>query len=145
MSIKIRKIILIAIVLGTLLMIESFNWQIVESNNKAKNLQVIYQDISDKELMADMKTISLSIGVQCGYCHVVIKEGSEDIEPIYDAASDEKQNKLIARNMMKMTNLINTDYLAPIVGDNKNHLITCVTCHMGHIKPVSNIDSLFIH
>jgi len=145
LSFKTKRIVFLPIAWVTLLIIESFNWQITESNNNAKNLQVIYPDISENELMKDMKTISLSLGVECRYCHVVIKEGTVDTAPMYDAASDEKQTKLIARDMMRMTNSINTNYLAPIVGDKKSRLITCVTCHMGHITPVSHIDSLFIH
>jgi len=114
-----------------------------DGHEKPKNLLFIQPDVSHDELMIDMRYISRALGVNCRYCHVVVKEGTDTEKPVYDAASDAKKEKLIARDMMLMTAAINTEYISKLSGDNKSKQITCVTCHMGQTKPLLNIDSLF--
>jgi hypothetical protein len=105
---------------------------------KPTNLKILRKNITHDELIATMKGYSKSLGV---HCH---KKTGEGDQAKMDFASDEKNEKLIARKMMKMTMAINKKYISKI---NDGHLerITCVTCHMGSTKPIVNIDSLKSH
>jgi photosynthetic reaction center cytochrome c subunit len=55
----------------------------------------------------------------CGYCHVA------------DRSSDEKMQKLIARNMIVMVREINARFT-----DGKQH-VNCYTCHRGSPIPAT--------
>jgi len=96
-----------------------------------KNLQVFPKDISRENLIANMKLFALSLGVRCTYCHV-----GEEGKPLstFDFASDAKQKKKIARDMLRMAHRLNTD-LPGITGD-PSARITCYTCHRGSTKPI---------
>lgn len=85
-----------------------------------KNLQVFPKNISNDDLKARMKSISLALGVQCNYCH--------------DMAAPEKDHpkKLVAVYMLKMTGDINAKYSADFPSKKK---IGCVTCHNGQKTP----------
>ena len=80
-----------------------------------KNLKVLPADVNIMQTMANIRT---ALGVQCTYCHVA-----------GDFASDDNQKKAIARNMMRMTTDINSDF-----PDGKPH-VTCYTCHRGDSTP----------
>ena len=98
-----------------------------------KNLKVLPKDIARADLLASMKFFSQSLGVRCTYCHV----GTEG-QPLstFDFASDAKEHKKIARDMMRLTQHLNTDHLPAITGlpDAK---VTCFTCHRGATKPAT--------
>ena len=95
-----------------------------------KNLKVFPQDITRPQLLSNMKLFSQSLGVRCTYCHVG-QEGA----PLstLDFASDAKEHKVIARDMLRMAHRLNTD-LPGISGD-PSARITCFTCHRGSEKP----------
>jgi hypothetical protein len=80
-----------------------------------KNLKVLPADVNIQQTMANIRT---ALGVQCTFCHVA-----------GDFASDDNQKKAIARNMMRMTTDINSDFQ-----DGKPH-VTCYTCHRGDSTP----------
>jgi hypothetical protein len=80
-----------------------------------------------------------SLGVSCYHCHAR-----------NDWAKDEKKQKRIARDMMRMVVAINTDYLSKIEGLGEDHpagapggpggpggdhrpQVNCSTCHRGSI------------
>jgi len=84
-----------------------------------------------------MKGFAKSLGVRCNACHV----GTEGDQKSWDFAADTKKEKLIARKMMKMVDAINKKYLGKM-GESDFEQITCVTCHMGHLKPTVSVDSL---
>jgi len=69
--------------------------------------------------------------VRCTYCHV-----GEEGKPLstFDFASDAKEKKKIARDMLRMAHRLNTD-LPGITGD-PSARITCYTCHRGSTKPL---------
>jgi photosynthetic reaction center cytochrome c subunit len=98
-----------------------------------KNLKVLPKDIARGDLLASMKFFSQSLGVRCTYCHV----GTEG-QPLstFDFASDAKEHKKIARDMMRLVQHLNTDHLPAITGlpDAK---VTCFTCHRGATKPAT--------
>lgn len=89
---------------------------------KPKNLQVLPADIPVPQLIAKMRYIAGSLGVECGFCHV---RG--------DFSSDQKDTKLIARKMLKMVDTINKDNF-----DGREE-VNCYTCHRGATHPVSQL------
>ncbi len=100
--------------------------------DKFTNLQVLPKDISKDQLVDIMRTFSHSLGVRCDFCHEF-----KDEKP--DFASDVKDEKNAARNMMKMVHTINTNYmpkLEPLPGEEKKQTgVNCWTCHRGEKEP----------
>ena len=96
------------------------------------NLQVLPKDISKDDLVGIMRTFSRSLGVRCDFCH----EFNDD-KP--DFASDKKDEKNAARNMMRMVGDINKNYmpkLQPLPGEEKKQTgVNCWTCHRGQKQP----------
>jgi len=100
-----------------------------------KNLKVFPKDIGRAELLTNMKFFSQSLGVRCTYCHV----GTEG-QPLstFDFASDAKDHKKIAREMMAMVAMLNTKTL-PAATRLPDAKLTCFTCHRGSTKPATEI------
>jgi tetratricopeptide (TPR) repeat protein len=80
-----------------------------------------------------MRGFSNSLGVRCTYCHVG-REGA----PIssYDFASDEKNTKLIARQMMLMVAEVNRRIDTLPEHGTPEIMVNCATCHRGVTRPV---------
>jgi hypothetical protein len=95
-----------------------------------KNVQLLKQ-VPAGQLIEIMRTgFSRSLGVRCSYCHVM---GQWD--------KDEKDEKQAAREMMKMTQAINNQYLAGMKGLMSEHpQVTCATCHRGQEKPATTME-----
>lgn len=70
------------------------------------------------EVSQIMRTFTAGLGVQCIYCHV---QGN--------FASDENPKKEVARQMIKMSQVINSNF-----PDGKMR-VTCYTCHRGEAEP----------
>ena len=104
-----------------------------------QNLQILPKNMTGEQLHKIMRGFSQSLGVRCGFCHV-IKEGKPGERPTADFASDAKREKQNAREMMKMTGAINANYLQKI--DHSFEEITCVSCHHGSVRPMTSVDSL---
>ncbi|MGZ4816765.1 MAG: c-type cytochrome [Terriglobales bacterium] len=100
--------------------------------DKFTNLQVLPKDIPKDDLVQTMRTFSRSLGVRCDFCHEF-----QDDNP--DFASDKKDEKNAARNMMRMVYDINTNYmpkLQPLPGEEKKQTgVNCWTCHRGEKQP----------
>jgi len=137
-----KKILLITIFSAAIVAGQSFAQKHDDDDEKPKNLKVLPKNITGRELHNIMRGYSMSLGVRCNFCHVAEKvEGQE--KPKYDFASDNKQEKKIAREMMRMTTAINENYLGKMIGgDHELEKISCVTCHMGHKTPNISLDSL---
>lgn len=111
-----------------------------QHHEEPTNLKVLPKSISEEELHNVMRNYSMALGVRCNYCHESQKiEGQE--RPKFDFASDKKEEKDIAREMMKMTEGINKKYMSSIQNGTLKP-ITCVTCHNGHAHPINSVDSL---
>jgi len=73
---------------------------------------------------------SRALGVGCLHCHY---------GPDY--SSDEKRQKLAAREMMAMNKMINDrlQSLQNLEGKPEEHVINCSTCHRGHVDPAGGM------
>ena len=95
------------------------------------NLKVLDSTITKPELIATMKMMSQSLGARCDYCH------AENAQGEHDFASDEKEQKKVARTMMVLTNDINASLLSKLtsLGEKNVQTVTCYTCHHNDTKP----------
>jgi hypothetical protein len=86
-----------------------------------KNIKVLKKLPAD-QLLPLMRTVSVSLGVNCGLCH--------------DRAGfqlDTKPEKNVARQMIVMTDALNAHYR--II----DHKATCYMCHHGHAMPETRV------
>lgn len=84
-----------------------------------KNLQVLDQATFANAMQSFVQALGVADQGRCNYCHVE------------DRASDEKMQKVIARNMIIMVREINARF-----PDGKQH-VTCYTCHRGSTTPAT--------
>ena len=113
------------------------------------NTQVIPHGTPVTQVIGTMRNFAGDLGVRCQFCHV----GREGM-PLdqFDFASDDKREKLVARQMMRMVAEINRR-LDTLPGHGAQHpaghdhagatatappapLVTCRTCHHGVSRPV---------
>ena len=106
----------------------SANAQVPE---KLTNLQYFPKTTQRDDLIQTMRGFSFSLGVRCEYCHAAKPGESHDK---LDFASDDKEQKKIARTMLRMVDSINQDYIAKLACQTQNR-VSCVTCHNGLGKP----------
>jgi len=67
-----------------------------------------------------------SLGVSCGFCHVIDK---------WDL--DDKEEKSTARLMFAMVQTINKDYMSKVPNDRgEQPVVNCFTCHRGNPRPI---------
>lgn len=110
-----RKLVVGVLLLHLIIVLSAYT----EVQQEERNLQVLPKDISDKLLDEIMDGYCASLNVECNFCH---KEG--------DMADDSKEEKRIARQMISMTNDINTRYFGKNSGT-----VSCMTCHNGKVHP----------
>ena len=100
-----------------------------------KNLKVLPKDITKEQMDSVMHHFTDAMSVKCNFCHVKNAEKTE-----WDYPSDANKHKLIARDMMKMTNAINDkyfDYTGSKRDLNTRLMVTCYTCHNGKKEPAT--------
>ena len=102
-------------------------------NSRERNLKVLPKDISDADLDSVMEVYTRQLNVDCDFCHAVSKEDKNNL----DLASDDKPEKEVTRQMMRMTAAINKDYFNyTIVYKAKEIMaVSCFTCHDGFPRP----------
>lgn len=83
-----------------------------------KNVQIL-KDLPASQFLDAMRSFSMSLGVDCHYCHVE------------DFASDDKPAKGMARKMLTMTHSINDSTFGGKME------VRCYTCHRGQAEPQS--------
>jgi len=105
---------------------------------KPKNLKVLPSDIDHDQLITIMRGFSGALGVRCTHCHV----GQEGDPRSMDFASDDKDEKKTAREMLKMTAKINTDYVSKISDNDPDANVMCLTCHRGRKHPPRPLDAI---
>lgn len=98
-----------------------------------KNLQVLPKDISEQMLDSIMSAYNVALGVNCKFCHVPFKHLPDSL----DYASDVEPMKKQAREMIRMTILINKTYFYFNEKERPEYLkvVTCNTCHRGEAFP----------
>jgi hypothetical protein len=91
------------------------------------NLQIFPKETPREQVLAAMQQFTQSLGVQCNYCHVQEGRGGRN-----DFATDEKQTKKTARQMMMFSRDLN-EKLPSVVGKpaNETTRVGCSTCHRG--------------
>src|SRR4051812_18353993 len=99
----IKKLIVIVSLSLVVIIVQSSAQQKRDKDDKAKNLKVLSKNLSDEEIHTIMRGYAKSLGVRCGFCH----KHDEASPPKFDFASDEKNEKLVARKMIKMVDAIN--------------------------------------
>ncbi len=99
-----------------------------EEDKIYKNLKVLSKKTTHDEMEKIMHDFNKDLGVKCNFCHARGENGKLNF------ASDEKPEKDIARDMMKMTIQLNRKYFhvkRPAIGDTSS-IATCYTCHHGN-------------
>ena len=105
---------------------------------KFTNLKVLPRDISRDQLIGTMRGFSAALGVRCDFCHA---QGDTARGRGLDFASDAKDEKRVARVMMKMADEINGK-LIPRARIQSPAAVGCVTCHHGVERPETLADLL---
>lgn len=100
---------------------------------KYKNLKILPKDISEQKLDSIMESYSKALGINCSFCHVEVKNFPDSL----DYASDANTMKENAREMMRMTILINKTYFHFDKNEKPEYLkvVNCKTCHRGEPYP----------
>lgn len=101
-------------------------------NEDFKNLQVLPKNITADSLDKIMDGFNVMLGVDCKYCHLRDKKADT---LMFD--KDDKPEKEIARNMLRMTADINKNYFQfnETVTADQVQAVTCFTCHRGEPMP----------
>ena len=103
-----------------------------------KNLKVLPKDLNGHQVREIMEKWAGSLGVHCDTCHAADPNHmGPNGRPRLDFAADTKHDKLKARIMYTMTQDINKNYVSMVAEDNDGPqgVVTCGTCHRGHLKP----------
>jgi len=107
---------------------------------KFRNLKVLPQDISEKQLDSMMGSYNRALNVNCDFCHKPPMDltGIAPANDNVDFAAD-NQMKEEARRMIRLTIDINKTYFRFDTTAKPEYLlnvITCNTCHRGNPFPV---------
>jgi photosynthetic reaction center cytochrome c subunit len=97
------------------------------------NTKVIPHDTPVNQVIGTMRNFTSDLGVRCPFCHVG-EEGKS--LATFDFPKDDKEKKLIARQMMRMVEEINhrLDTIPGRVKDGPQ--VSCRTCHRGVSRPI---------
>jgi tetratricopeptide (TPR) repeat protein len=129
-----KKLVIKIILISATISVGIANAQIpIEVYQNPQNLQVLSPDISPEELRDTMFAIGERVGLRCSRCH-----DFESDTPIAerDYASDEKELKQVAREMMRMVQSINETVSSLDRGPGHTPItVSCVTCHRGVSQP----------
>lgn len=104
------------------------------------NLQVLPKDLTGQQVHDMMEGFEVQLGQHCSYCHAADpKNIGPNGRPRLNYASDEKDEKKMARIMIAMTDNINKNYVSKVAAIDKMPdaapPVTCGTCHQGHEDP----------
>lgn len=106
-----------------------------ENDYPYTNLKILPKDITEKQMDSVMDHFSIALNVGCDFCHVKNKAKTD-----IDFASDDNKHKLIARDMMMLTNSINDSFFNYTAGKRTITtplMVTCFTCHNGKKMPAA--------
>jgi hypothetical protein len=125
--------------LGLLLSFASSSAQDSPWPERSENLQVLPDTTGAEMLRNTMFAFTSGLGVRCQYCHV-----GERGQPLseFDFASDEKGTKRVARDMLRMVNMIQETIAG--IDEPSGSTVTCTTCHKGQTKPPPQLDKVLL-
>ena len=105
-----------------------------EEDEPYKNLKVLSKHTTEDEMERIMYRFNRELGVTCLHCHV---PGKDTTELRVDFVSDEKKEKRVARDMLRMTIKLNKKYFNTIIDKEitVQPMIWCKTCHRGFPRP----------
>jgi hypothetical protein len=97
------------------------------------NTHVIPKSTPVMDVVGTMRNFTSALGVRCQFCHV-----GQEGQPLaqFDFASDQKRNKLVARQMMRMVADINKRLDTIPARSEPPVAATCMTCHRGVSRPI---------
>ena len=100
-----------------------------------ENLKVLPASITRDSLVQVMRTMAGSLGMRCHNCHI----GGDSITlQGVNWASDSMVTKRKAREMLKMTQQINAQFIANLEGRKAPNLrVECITCHRTARIPIT--------
>ena len=104
------------------------------------NLKVLPGNLTGQQVHEIMEGWAGDLGVHCDTCHAADpKNVGPNGKPRLNFASDEKDEKQMARIMAQMTEDIKKNYVAKVAAmdkmDEPAAPLTCGTCHRGHLDP----------
>ncbi len=102
-------------------------------NPQYKNLKILPKDITHQQMDSVMHHFTASLNVKCNFCHVFNAEKKE-----MNWVADDNKHKLVARQMMTMTNELNKKYFdqtGSAMNLSSQLAVTCYTCHNGAKEP----------
>jgi hypothetical protein len=94
------------------------------------NIKVLPKDITGDQINKLMHQYEGDLGVECEFCHARNPETKRN-----DFPSDANPIKETARQMIKMTDDLNTKYLAQLSTRKSTDPVACGTCHRGMSHP----------
>jgi formate dehydrogenase assembly factor FdhD len=103
------------------------------ANPQYKNLKILPKDITHEQMDSVMHHFTSSLNVKCNFCHVFNQDTKQMNWP-----ADDNKHKLVARQMMTMTNNLNKKYFdqtGAAITLSSQVAITCYTCHHGSTEP----------
>lgn len=98
-----------------------------------RNLKILPKDISNADLDSVMENYSKALNVGCDFCHAPSKKNPRET----DYESDDKPEKEITRQMMRLTAAVNKDYFdyTIVYKAGETMAVSCMTCHDGFPRP----------
>ena len=111
-----------------------------QSSGQPRNLKVLSPNLSRDSVVKFMRfEVASGLGVTCSFCHGAPNVPFDSI----DFASDERQTKRTAREMMRMVERINGELLPSVPGRGTPAIeVQCITCHRGATRPLMLEDTL---
>lgn len=110
------------------------------SGQPPKNLMVLPKDFTRDQVTAVMRGFTNALGVRCTHCHV----GQDGNPQSMDYASDDKEEKRTAREMLRMVGTINTEFVRKVSGGDAAADVRCETCHRGRRHPPQPLADLLV-
>lgn len=107
-----------------------------------RNLQVLDRDSTAETVIDVMRGFTNGLDVRCEHCHVGVAGAPLST---FDFASDEREAKRVARQMMRLTRSINDDLQKLNESFPERHAthriqVDCTTCHRGRLRPEKLTD-----
>jgi hypothetical protein len=127
---NVRRILLaLALPLGRLVAQTPAKWP----PDSLVNVSFFAKSTPVSQVWGAMRNISAALGVECTFCHV--GPAGAELRQI-DFPNDQKRNKLVARQMLRMVQEVNRRIDSIPERPTPPVAVSCLTCHRGVSRPV---------